>query len=47
MNFNEVGRVTEVMFSQLKNNKNKKKVREDNKKVCRLLTKAVMSVIKA
>lgn len=31
---------------KLKNNKNKKKVREENKKACRLLSKAVMSLIK-
>ena len=29
---------------QLKNNKNKKKVREDNRRVCRLLAKAVISI---
>lgn len=32
---------------QLKNNKDKKKVREDNRKVCRLLTKAVLAMANA
>lgn len=32
---------------RLKNNKSKKKVREDNKKACRILAKAVMSILKS